>query len=74
MQIRAPCNICTCSELQIVNIQANTTVSSFMENSPNTQVQPSMGMIITAAFNNALCGDIEMVNNKSVLPIIIYLC
>ena len=44
----------TCSELKIVNIHANETVSSFMASSPNTHVQPSMGIIIAAAFNNVL--------------------
>ena len=44
----------TCSELQIVNIQANTIVSSFIVSIPNIQVQPSMGVTMTAAFNNAL--------------------
>ena len=47
--------IATCNELRIVNIHANATVSSFIASSPNTQVQPSKGRIITAAFTNALC-------------------
>ena len=44
----------TCSELKIVNIQANAMVSSFIVSSPNIQVQPSMGITITAAFSNPL--------------------
>ena len=44
----------TCSELKIVNIHVNATVSSFMASSPNIQVQPSTGRTITAAFSNAL--------------------
>ena len=44
----------TCSEFKIVNIHANTAVFSFIASSPNTQVQPSMGITTTAAFSNAL--------------------
>ena len=44
----------TCNELRIVNIHANATVSSFIASSPNSQVQPSMGITMTAAFSNAL--------------------
>ena len=44
----------TCSELRIVNIHANTTVFSFTASSPNTQVEPRMGITIIAAFSDAL--------------------
>ena len=49
----------TCNELKIVNIHANATVSSFIASNPNTQVHPSMGTTITAAFSNALKQDIK---------------
>ena len=44
----------TCSEFNIVKIQANTTVSSFIASSPNTQVHPRRGRIITAVLINDL--------------------
>ena len=44
----------TCNAFVTVKSQANTTVSSFTANSPNTQVQPSRGTMITAALSNDL--------------------
>ena len=44
----------TCNEFKIVNIHANTTVFSLIASNPNTQVQPSIGVTIIAAFANAL--------------------
>ena len=47
-------NNSTCNELIIVNIHANATVLLFIASSPNSQVQPSTGITMTAAFSNAL--------------------
>jgi len=44
----------TCSELSIVNIHANTTVSSLTASSPNTQVTPNMGSRDIAAISSFL--------------------
>ena len=44
----------TCREFSTVNIQANTTVFSFIANIPTTHVTPSSGTMITAALTNGL--------------------
>jgi len=44
----------TCREFKIVNIQANTTVSSFTARIPTIQVTPSSGKRNTAAFTKCL--------------------
>ena len=50
----------TCSEFSIVNIHANTMVSSLTASSPNTQVKPNKGNKETAANSNVLQNN----NNK----------
>ena len=55
----------TCSELSIVNIQANTLDSWLTAKRPNTHVIPSKGSSIIVAFNIVL-------NTNAVMYVIVH--